>query len=410
MSAKAKSNRGLRSATGRRRPVASISKEKKQKAQSAFLALKKLGAESSRSAPIGSHGDAAGVPAHEANAAEKKLASRELPSAQLLAAGKAIREKLPRKALAAFKRDKDKVDPLAILRAQDKGRMQQLIPIRYGRMLQSPFTFYRGAAAVMAADLAKSPTTGLRVQACGDCHLLNFGGFATPERNVAFDINDFDETLPGPWEWDVKRLVASFVLAARSQGMKESVGRDAAVACARSYREHLREYSEMSPLEVWYARIDLVDLSTLATGGLAKDIEKRLQGRVAKETETRGSDMQYPQLAGLVSGHIRIHDVPPLIFHPSDVSTEEYQARIEDGLKCYRETLTDDRRELLDQYRLVDGAFKVVGIGSVGTFCAVILMMSANNAPFSCNGSKPGNRCSSPMWARAPILTLASGS
>jgi uncharacterized protein (DUF2252 family) len=137
----------------------------------------------------------------------------------------------------------------------------------------------------------------------------------------------------------------------------------------------------MSPLEVWYARIDLKDLSTLATGKTAKDIEARMQARVAKETETRGSDMQYPQLAGMVSGHIRIHDLPPLIFHPTDVSEEEYQTRIEEGLKCYRDTLSDERRDLLDQYRLVDGAFKVVGIGSVGTFCAVILMMSANNTP-----------------------------
>ncbi|MGH6755043.1 MAG: DUF2252 domain-containing protein, partial [Bradyrhizobium sp.] len=184
-----------------------------------------------------------------------------------------------------------------------------------------------------------------------------------------------------PWEWDVKRLVASFVLAARSQGMKEPVGRDAATACAQSYRKHLREYSEMSPLEVWYAKIDFEDLSTLATGKVAKDIEARLRGKVAKETETRGSDMQYPQLAGMVSGHIRIHDVPPLIFHPSDETEEKYQTRIEEALKCYRETLSDERRELLDQYRLVDGAFKVVGIGSVGTFCAVILMMSANNDP-----------------------------
>jgi uncharacterized protein (DUF2252 family) len=341
---------------------------------------KRRGAESNRPASVQPSRKGSEAPQDEPGAATK-LASHDRPSAQLLAAGKALREKLPRKALGAFKRDKDKVDPLAILHAQDKGRMEQLIPIRYGRMLQSPFTFYRGAAAVMAADLAKSPATGLRVQACGDCHLLNFGGFATPERNVAFDINDFDETSPGPWEWDVKRLVASFVLAARSQGMKESDGRDAAVACARSYREHLREYSEMSPLEVWYARIDVKDLSTLATGKAAKYLDARLQARVAKETETRGSDMQYPQLAGMVSGQIRINDVPPLIFHPSDLTAEEMIERVGEGLKCYRETLSDERRELLDQYRLVDGAFKVVGIGSVGTYCAILLMMSANNDP-----------------------------
>ena len=186
----------------------------------------------------------------------------------MLAAGKALRERVPRNSHGKWKRDKDKVDVLEILRASDKGRMKRLIPIRYGRMLQSPFTFYRGSAALMAADLADTPATGIRVQACGDCHLLNFGGFATPERNILFDINDFDETSPAPWEWDVKRLVASFVLAARSQGLSESDARDIAVTCARGYRKRLREYSKMSPLEVWYARITFEDLFDAAPAAL----------------------------------------------------------------------------------------------------------------------------------------------
>ena len=165
-------------------------------------------------------------------------------------AGKSLRDKVPRQAHGVWKRPANRADPLATLRASDAGRLAQLLPIRYGRMLQSPFTFYRGTAAVMAADLAKTPSTGIRVQACGDCHLLNFGGFATPERNILFDINDFDETLPAPWEWDVKRLVASFVLAARSNGLSDSKGRDAAVSCARSYRKRMRKYAQMNPLEV----------------------------------------------------------------------------------------------------------------------------------------------------------------
>jgi uncharacterized protein (DUF2252 family) len=270
------------------------------------------------------------------------------------------------------------VDPLAILRAADKGRLENLLPIRYGRMLQSPFTFYRGSAAVMAADLAQAPSTGLRVQACGDCHLLNFGGFATPERNILFDINDFDETLPAPWEWDVKRLVASFVLAARSQGIADARGRDAAVACARSYREHLRAYAAMSPLEVWYARVTDQDLVELTDSQQSK---ARIRQRVAAATGRGSSETVFPQLAGMVGGRLQIHDQLPLIYHPTEISAEEFHARIQDSLQTYRDTLSDDRRELLDQYRLVDGAVKVVGIGSVGTLCLVILLMSASNEP-----------------------------
>jgi len=316
-----------------------------------------------------------------ATAAPERPAGPDLPSAALLAAGKALRERVPRQSHGIFKRDKDKVDALAILRAQDKDRQKQLVPIRYGRMLQTPFTFYRGAAAVMAADLARTPASGLQVQACGDCHLMNFGGFATPERNIVFDINDFDETLPAPWEWDVKRLVASFVLAARSQGLRESDGRGAAVACARSYRKRLREYSKMSPLEIWYARITPEDVIAAAAPSIRKKFESRLRERVEKATAAGSSDLAYPQLAGMVGGKIRINDAPPLIFHPTDASPEEFQERIEDGLKCYRNTLSDERRELLDQYRLVDGAMKVVGIGSVGTRCSIMLMMSTNNDP-----------------------------
>jgi uncharacterized protein (DUF2252 family) len=304
-----------------------------------------------------------------------------LPAAAMLAAGKALREAVPRHVHGQWKRDKGRVDPLAILRASNKGRIDQLIPIRHARMLQSPFTFYRGAAAVMAADLGKTPATGIRVQACGDCHLLNFGGFATPERNIEFGINDFDETLPAPWEWDVKRLVASFVLAARSQALKESDGREAALACASSYRTRLREYSEMSPMAIWYAGIEHEDLIGMATGRLARTVRARIGRRVAKVSEERGSELVYPQLAGMVGGHVRIQDTPPLIFHPPDMSADELHARGEEALKFYRETLADERRDLLDEYQLVDVAIKVVGIGSVGTYCIVLLLMSANNDP-----------------------------
>jgi uncharacterized protein (DUF2252 family) len=298
--------------------------------------------------------------------------------ADLRAHGNKLRDQVPRKSQGLWKRPADRADPLDILHASDAGRQSQLLPIRYGRMLQTPFTFYRGSAAVMAADLAKTPATGIRVQACGDCHLLNFGGFATPERNILLDINDFDETLPAPWEWDVKRLVASFVLAARSNGLSDSNGRDAAVACARSYREHMSEYAQMNPLEVWYARIGEEDfLSLMSKVGVGS----RARKRIAKAKAQSGSELDYPKLAGMVGGHIRIQENPPLIFHPEETKARDFLPRIENALAEYRNSLADDRRVLLDRYRVVDAAMKVVGIGSVGTQCAIVLLMSIANEP-----------------------------
>lgn len=299
-------------------------------------------------------------------------------AADRMAAGRALREKVQRHAHAVWKRPPNRENPLEILRAADKGRLPQLLPIRYGRMLRSPFTFYRGAAAVMAADLARTPATGIHVQACGDCHLLNFGGFATPERNILFDINDFDETLPAPWEWDVKRLVASFVLAARSNGLSDADGRDAAVACARSYRRRVREFSEMSPVEVWYARVTADDILGFMPTGKIRD---QVQQRIAKASDQLGSEVDYQQLTGMVGGQVRIKDDPPLIFHPDTAHAKGFQDALSDNIARYRDSLADDRRSLLAHYRAVDGAMKVVGIGSVGTRCAIVLMMSAANSP-----------------------------
>jgi Uncharacterized protein conserved in bacteria (DUF2252) len=182
-------------------------------------------------------------------------------SKDLYATGKRLRDKCPRQSHAVWRPPHDRVDPVSLTKESSRGRIPRLVPIRYGRMLQSPFTFYRGAALNMAADLAHTPMTGMRVQACGDCHLLNFGFFATPERREIFDINDFDETLPGPWEWDVKRLAASFVLASRNNNFSDSVARDVALACVRSYHQRMLEFSEMSVLEVWYSSIDVEDIT-----------------------------------------------------------------------------------------------------------------------------------------------------
>ena len=309
---------------------------------------------------------------------ETRRPAHSVPADDLIAAGKRLRDTVPRASQGVWKRLKDRRDPLEILHASDEGRMPELLPIRYGRMLQTPFTFYRGSAAVMAADLAATPATGIHVQACGDCHLLNFGGFATPERNINFDINDFDETLPAPWEWDVKRLVASFVLAARANGLSESAGRDAAVASARSYRERLRETAEMSPLEAWYAKIGLEEFLGLVD---EPDIRKRILRRVEKAKDDRASEADYPKLAEMVGGQVHIKDQPPLIFHPDFTREKGFRDFLDKALADYRETLPDDRRALLDRYRLVDMAVKVVGIGSVGRYCTIGLFMSASNQP-----------------------------
>jgi uncharacterized protein (DUF2252 family) len=293
------------------------------------------------------------------------------------AAGKALRDKVPREWHGAWKEFKGRPSPIDILQKSDVGRMKELVPIRYGRMLQSPFAFYRGSAGLMASDLSRTPNTGLKVQACGDCHLMNFGGFATPERNIILDINDFDETSPAPWEWDVKRLVASIVLAARSIGLSDNKGRDCAVTAARSYREHMREFSRMDPLQVWYSTISAEDI----IGIVPKAVQKRLRKRLAKAAARSGSELDFPKLAGTVAGQIRITDQPPLIFHGEDIHAPEIWAELEKILHAYRETLPDERRMLLDRYRLVDVAFKVVGVGSVGRRCSIALLMSEANNP-----------------------------
>jgi uncharacterized protein (DUF2252 family) len=298
--------------------------------------------------------------------------------AERKAHGKGRRDAVARSEHASWRALADRADPIGILRAADATREKDLVPLRYGRMLQSPFTFYRGSAGVMAADLARTPVSGINVQVCGDCHLMNFGGFATPERRIIFDINDLDETLPAPWEWDVKRLVASFVLAARSNGLSDANGRDAAVACARTYRRKMRDFAAMDVLDVWYARLD--DSAFLAM--LPQDRKAVARKRIAKAMAASSSELVFPKLVEQVGGQPRIHDAPPTIFHAEASRAAGNLDMIREGLFAwYRETLDEDRRVLLDRYRLVDAAVKVVGIGSVGTLCAVALMMSVADNP-----------------------------
>jgi uncharacterized protein (DUF2252 family) len=291
-----------------------------------------------------------------------------------VAAGKRLRETLPREHHAVWKRPAKRRDPVDLLEESNQDRLPELVPIRYGRMLRSPFTFLRGSAGLMAHDLAATPSTGLRVQACGDCHLLNFGLFATPERNLVFDINDFDETLPAPWEWDVKRLATSFVVAARDGRCSDDEARGAAVACVRAYREHLRDCSKRSPLAVWYERLDL---QTLIEN--APDLEtRRTRKEMVAKAQERIGEYLFPKLTAAVGGGRRLLDQPPVLFHVADRGAEK---RFRTGMEDYRLSLPDDRRVLFDRYRLEDFAVKVVGIGSVGTRCLVGLFFSAEGHP-----------------------------
>jgi hypothetical protein len=231
--------------------------------------------------------------------------ARQRSREQLYAQRKAIRDTCPRTNHADWKPPADRPDPIEILEASKKGRLPELIPVRYGRMIPSPFVFFRGAAAIMAADLAHTPATGIRVQVCGDAHLMNFGVFATPERRVIFDINDFDETLPAPWEWDVKRLATSFLIASRSNGFSESAARKTALCCVRSYRERMAEFAQMRTLEVWYARLDL---ETILPSIKDQEAHKRLQRRVQKAEASDVLEGDFPKLVSVENGQPKIRE------------------------------------------------------------------------------------------------------
>ncbi|HWS57277.1 MAG TPA: DUF2252 domain-containing protein [Actinotalea sp.] len=261
--------------------------------------------------------------------------------------------------------------------------MSELVPIRYGRMLASPFAFYRGAAAIMAADLASMPTSGLRVQACGDAHLSNFGLFASPERKLVFDINDFDETAPGPWEWDVKRLAASLAIAGRNNGFTDSERRGVVVAAAAGYREAMAEFAGMGNLAVWYARADVEGGLARVRGALGKRDAAQSE-KVATKAMSKDSAQALARLTQVVDGRRRIISDPPLVVPVEELMEPEQAATHEEWmhetLRAYRRTLPEDRRYLLDQYRYVHMARKVVGVGSVGTRAWIILLTGRDDA------------------------------
>ena len=281
--------------------------------------------------------------------------------------GRSLRDSVPLESHSEWEATAERLDPVTRLHEDDNARVPVLVPVRYERMLQSPFAFLRGAAAIMADDLATTPDIGVRVQTCGDAHLGNFGIFATPERNLHFDITDFDETLPAPWEWDVKRLVVSVQVAADSLGMDVTQIADSVAGTVRAYRERMRDLAELGPLEVWYDRIDVQRVLEVARQRKAKDLKRAL--RVDKVRQ-RTSLTALPRLTAYNEGGRRIVDDPPLIDH-EDPEAQEGASMI----SLYAQTLPADRRLLLEQYVVIDTARKVVGIGSVGTRCFLSLLM-----------------------------------
>jgi uncharacterized protein (DUF2252 family) len=302
-----------------------------------------------------------------------------LTPAERVARGKAARAEVPRDSHAVFDPSSDRADPIALLEEQARSRVPELVPVRWGRMMVSPFTYYRGAALPMASDLATTPVSGIAVQACGDAHLSNFGLFGSAERRLMFDVNDFDETLPGPWEWDVKRLAASLEVAARDNGVPAKQRREIVIAAVFRYRQAMREFASMTNLDVWYAHADITELRAQFDTQLRERQRKYLDKGLAK-ARTRDSMQELAKLTRMVDGRPRIISDPPLLV-PIDelMPAERDRASIEEELKGliakYQRTLETDRRYLLQQFEFCDMARKVVGVGSVGTRCWIILML-----------------------------------
>ena len=325
---------------------------------------------------------------------ESVIKSKRVPHPSVddrLAQGKEARDRAPLSRHGGWAPASDRPDPVGLLEEQDATREPDLVPVRHGRMLVSPFTFYRGAARIMAADLAATPTAGLNVQLCGDAHLSNFGVFASPERRLLFDLNDFDETLPGPFEYDVKRLAASFTIAARNNGFAKADTKAATLASVTAYREAMAGFAQMGTLEVWYAHLAEDELQKGISSAAAEASKTKKGAKVARRAEksarrnaakarTRDSLQALSKLAELVDGQYRIVSQPPIVVPARDVdaayglSQDQVEHALHAQFRAYRATLRDDQRQLLERFRFVDLARKVVGVGSVGTRAFIVLL------------------------------------
>src|SRR6516162_7397678 len=286
--------------------------------------------------------------------------------------GRSVRSKCPRSIHSKTGSRPSERDPLSLIEKSNEGRVEHLLPIRFSRMLESPFAFFRGTAVIQAHDLKDTPSAGIIVQSCGDCHLANFGVFASPERTLIFDINDFDETLPAPFEWDVKRLASSFVLASRWRNFKKKEGHRTSLAVVKAYREQMATFAGMHTLDRWYAHVTVGDL--IDRFGSDPELEERLDQAV-QTAHKRTSEAGLHKMTRDVKGRPRIMDKPPLISH-RDASKFDLKKEIVPFFEVYRATLSLDRQVVLDRFQLVDAAFKVVGVGSVGTHCYVTLWMT----------------------------------
>jgi uncharacterized protein (DUF2252 family) len=318
----------------------------------------------------------------DATTIDEPRAVLHLTESERRARGKAARAEVPRSAHGRFQPSPVRRDPVELLVGQAATRVPELVPVRYGRMLVSPFTFYRGGALLMAADLADGPRSGLQVQLCGDAHLSNFGVYASPERRLVFDLNDFDETLPGPFEWDVKRLAASFEVAGRDNSFTAADRRAVVLRCVESYRSAMRDFAEMTNLEVWYAHID-VDQITATMGDQVTGRQRKLMDKNLAKARSRDSMQALEKLTSIVDGERRIVSDPPLIVPIDQLETPEQAElrteRLAGLLRRYRATLSTDRRHLLEQYRFTDAARKVVGVGSVGTRAWILLLLGRDD-------------------------------
>ena len=305
-----------------------------------------------------------------------------MDASERAAEGRAARSGARRSSHAAWQPSEDRADPVAILEQQAATRVPELVPIRYGRMSASPFAFFRGAAAVMAADLATTPVSGLRVQACGDAHLSNFGAFAAPDRRLVFDLNDFDESLPGPWEWDVKRLTASFAIAGRENGLRRKERQAVVLTAARTYREAMRAFASQSNLEVWYARLDVESVMGEVEAEDPKAVKQVRKG--VDKARSKDSLRALEKLTEVVDGELRIRSEPPLLV-PGEELVGEGESRdigelLTGVLDSYRDSLAADRQHLLDGYTMRHIARKVVGVGSVGTRAWVVLLTGGDDS------------------------------
>jgi uncharacterized protein (DUF2252 family) len=298
--------------------------------------------------------------------------------------GKAARAEVPRESHAEWKPPADRTDPVALLESQGAARLPDLVPVRYGRMMETPFTYYRGAALPMASDLATTPATGMIVQACGDAHLSNFGLFGSPERKLVFDVNDFDETLPAPWEWDVKRLAASLEVAARENGFSDKDRRKIALASTARYRQEMRQLAGLTNLDVWYTQVDIQDFRA-RWDSLLKDRQRKSVDKGLAKARTRDSMQELQKLTRIEDGQPRIISEPPVIVPIRDLLGElaegvNIATELRGLVGKYRRTLQPDRRVLLEQYEVADLARKVVGVGSVGTRCWIVLMLGRDDS------------------------------